>query len=123
MTRAHFRLTLDAPARSLLRLLQIPEYAWQRERATSEPARVSDELAAALTTFAPGISAEQTYEDLFGTEPPGWLMEPGSETRVTIETTPDGANPVMVTRAIVIAAPEAFDGEMHYVAKEPDTMN
>ena len=50
-------------------------------------------------------------------------MEPGSGTRVTIETTPDGANPVMVTRAIVIAAPEAFAGEMHYVAKDPATMN
>ena len=123
MTKAHFRLTLDAPAQSLLRLLQIPEYAWQRERAAREHARVPDELAAVLSDSAPGISPEQAYEDLFGSGPPGWHMEPGNGTRVTIETTPDGASPVMVMRAIAIAAPEAFDGEMHYVAKEPDTMN
>lgn len=123
MLLAHFRLTLSAPARSLLRLLQINEYGWQLTRATSDRLRVPDELAAALHSAAPGIDAARAYADLFGVEPPQWHFEPAGGTEATIETVPGGADPLILLRAIAIAAPEAFAGNMAYVAMEPVTLN
>ena len=123
MLLAHFRLTLSAPARSLLRLLQINEYGWHVSRASDDTVRVPAELAAALESLAPGSQAAKVYADLFGSEAPRWHFSPTSGTEATIETVPGGADPLILLRAIAIAAPEAFAGDMAYVAMEPVTLN
>lgn len=123
MILAHFRLTLSAPARSLLRLLQIHEYGRHISRDNETAVPVPTELAAALESFAPGVAAARTFADLFGVEAPQWLFSPSSGTEATIETVPGGADPVALLRAIAIAAPEAFAGDMTYSAMEPATLN
>jgi hypothetical protein len=123
MIRAHFRLTLSAPAGSLLRLLQITEYAWQRAQTTGSAPPLPAELAEALASFATGISPEQAYADLFGAAAPGWIIEPGDGTQATIDTVPKGASPVTMMCALAIAAPEAFNGDMQFVAKRPVLVN
>lgn len=123
MILAHFRLTLSAPGRSLLRLLQIHEYGRHLGRDNETAVAVPAELAATLERFAPGIAAARTFADLFGVEEPRWLFSTSGGTEATIETMPGGADPVALLRAIAIAAPEAFAGDMTYVATEPATLN
>lgn len=123
MLRAHFRLTLSAPARSIVRLLQMTDYAWQRARAGGDPVPMPAELSEAFASFAPGISPERTYADLFGDVAPGWVVQPGSGTEVALETVADGASPITVACAIAIAAPEAFTGDMRFTAKQSAAVN
>lgn len=123
MILAHFRLTLSAPGRSLLRLLQIHEYGRHISRDNEAAVPVPAELAATLESFAPGITPARTFADLFGVEEPRWLFSPSSGTEAIIETMPGGADPVALMRAIAIAAPEAFAGDMAYEAMEPATLN
>lgn len=123
MIRAHFRLTLSAPAGSLLRLLQITEYAWQRAKSTGSAPPLPAELAGALGSFASGISPEEAYADLFGAASPGWIIEPGDGAQATLDTVPEGASPITMMCALAIAAPEAFNSDMLFVAKQPDLVN
>lgn len=123
MLLAHFRLTLSAPARSLLRLLQINEYGWQLTHGSPETVRVPKDLAVVLQGVAPGIDAAKAYTDLFGGQPPQWHLKTVEGTEAIIETVPGGADPMLLLRAITVAAPEAFAGDMAYVAMEPITLN
>lgn len=122
MVIAHFRLTLSAPARSILRLVQIAEYAHLRVVAPDGEAQVSRDLADVLAAAFPGMAAESAYAELFGDRPPGWEVRAGRGTQVTIETDELGAELTTLIRAISIAAPEALASNMHYAPKAPSAL-
>jgi hypothetical protein len=120
MSASHFRLTLEAGPRSILRLLQVIEYDFHRRHVSIAEATVSRDLAAALRRVHPGKSPEMALNWILGREPLGWTLLPLSGNTFVIETGPDGASLPLLYTLLEIAAPDALEHVVRFRRKGDD---